>query len=76
MARVNFAGVINTELCDDMAELKGVGKKDMMAALAAKHPLGHVSEPWEVASTIVFLASKAAFITGASLPVDGGATLG
>ena len=76
MAGVNFAGVINTELCDDMAEFKGVGKKDMMAALAAKHPLGRVSEPWEVASTIVFLASKAAFITGASLPVDGGATLG
>ncbi|KAK9905943.1 hypothetical protein WJX75_009272 [Coccomyxa subellipsoidea] len=45
--RVNcvLPGVINTELCDDMAELKGLGKKDMMAALAAKHPLGHVSEP-------------------------------
>lgn len=37
------------------------------------HPLGRVGNPEEVAKTIAFLASDAAsFITGATLPVDGG----
>uniref|UniRef100_A0A0N5A8R3 3-oxoacyl-[acyl-carrier-protein] reductase n=1 Tax=Syphacia muris TaxID=451379 RepID=A0A0N5A8R3_9BILA len=37
------------------------------------HALGRVGEPEEVANTIAFLASDASsFITGASIPVDGG----
>jgi len=43
----------------------------------AKHPLGRIATPEEVASAILFLASdQASFITGAALPVDGGITAG
>lgn len=39
----------------------------------ATHPLGRVGKPEEVAEAIAFLASdKAEWITGVSLPVDGG----
>lgn len=37
------------------------------------HALGRYAEPEEVADCIAFLASdQASFITGASIPVDGG----
>lgn len=37
------------------------------------HALGRPGDPIEVASAIAFLASdQASFITGVSLPVDGG----
>jgi NAD(P)-dependent dehydrogenase (short-subunit alcohol dehydrogenase family) len=41
--------------------------------IAAKHPLGRIAEPEEVASMIVVLASPfASFVTGANIAVDGG----
>lgn len=44
-------------------------------ALVPLHPIGRISQPEEIAAAIVFLASPAAsFITGATLPVDGGWT--
>lgn len=44
-------------------------------AVAAKHPLGRLGKPDEIASAIVFLASSgASFITGSALYVDGGYT--
>lgn len=45
--------------------------------LLALYPLGRVGEPSDIASAIAFLASAdAAWITGVTLPVDGGATAG
>lgn len=45
--------------------------------LAAWYALGRVAEPQEVAAAVVFLASdEASFITGVTLPVDGGLTAG
>jgi NAD(P)-dependent dehydrogenase (short-subunit alcohol dehydrogenase family) len=41
--------------------------------LVAKHPLGRFGTSMDVAGVVIFLASPAAaFITGASIPVDGG----
>jgi len=40
------------------------------------HPLGRMAETTDIAKAIVFLASDdAEFITGISMPVDGGFTL-
>ena len=71
------AAVINTEVYDTTAEAKGVPKADLLAKFAPRHVQNRVAEPEEVAAPIVFLASNAAsFITGVTLLVDGGATLG
>ncbi len=42
-------------------------------AVAASHPLGRLGTPEDIAAAIVFLASdRASWITGVTLPVDGG----
>jgi len=42
-----------------------------------KYPLQRFGQPDEVASAILYLASdEASFVTGVSLPVDGGYTAG
>jgi 3(or 17)beta-hydroxysteroid dehydrogenase len=44
---------------------------------AANHPLGHVGEPSDIASAVLFLASdESAFVTGCELTVDGGLCIG
>jgi NAD(P)-dependent dehydrogenase (short-subunit alcohol dehydrogenase family) len=45
------------------------------AAAARMHPLGRLGTPEDIAAAIVFLASDSAgWITGVTLPVDGGLT--
>ncbi|MFB7498002.1 SDR family NAD(P)-dependent oxidoreductase [Streptomyces sp. NPDC056161] len=45
----------------------------LVEAWGGMHPLGRVARPAEVAEAIAFLAGdRASFITGVSLPVDGG----
>lgn len=49
------------------------GKKEVLEALRAAHPLGRIASPDEIARVAVFLASeRAAFITGSTLQIDGG----
>ncbi len=50
---------------------------DALAAMAAQVPVGRIGHADEVAAAVTFLASdRAAFITGAVLPVDGGLGMG
>ena len=69
--RVNIVapGPIETEMLSRFAS----GSDDRKAAFAAGVPLKRLGRPEEIAETIVFVASeKASFISGASIPVNGG----
>ncbi len=74
--RVNalVTGNVDTPL---YRELLGVGPEVERAALSAPNPSGRVAGPEEIAAFVAFLLSdESRFVTGATLPVDGGATAG
>ncbi|THA26010.1 glucose 1-dehydrogenase [Streptomyces sp. RKND-216] len=49
------------------------GREDVLERAAREYPLGRVGVPDDIASAVAFLASRdAAWITGVTLPVDGG----
>ncbi|MBC2876076.1 MULTISPECIES: SDR family NAD(P)-dependent oxidoreductase [Streptomyces] len=49
------------------------GREDALRRAAAHYPLGRVGRPEDVAAAVAFLASRdASWITGVTLPVDGG----
>jgi len=55
------------------AKASGRSTDEIARAMVAQVPAGRFAEGWEIASAIGFLASPAAgYITGISLPVDGG----
>jgi 3-oxoacyl-[acyl-carrier protein] reductase len=56
------------------AEQAGVSKAEIIANMGKPIPLGRVGQPEEFGALVAFLASeKASYITGVSIPVDGGA---
>ena len=60
--------VIKTPMTDPFFQ-----DKDMTEQVTAKHPMGRVGRPEEVASTVLWLCSEdASFVTGHAHPVDGG----
>lgn len=51
--------------------------EELLAERAAEYPLGRVGEPEDIASLVSFIvSSRADWITGAVIPIDGGSTLG
>jgi len=61
---------------DGLAELRGTDREGAYALAHAGVPLRRPAEPEEIASVVAFLLSpEAAYVSGAELPVDGGATV-
>lgn len=76
--RVNCVcpGSVLTDMIYEAWEAYG-DVEEARRAWEAKHPLGRIATPEEIARTILFLASEdASFVTGAALAVDGGITAG
>ena len=61
------------ELADATAKRQGSTREQAMANMVRDIPAGRMAEPREVAALAAFLVSeRAAYITGTSIPVDGG----
>jgi len=66
-------GVIRTPMVDRFLG----GNKELEAQFVEMEPVGRMGMPQEVAEVTMWLCSdKASFVTGASIPVDGGMTAG
>lgn len=66
-------GGIDTRMLDSLAEQTSGGQQSSQQMMAPLHPLGRIGTPEEVAELIVWLCSdRAAFVTGANIPIDGG----
>jgi NAD(P)-dependent dehydrogenase (short-subunit alcohol dehydrogenase family) len=76
--RVNtiLPGLMNTPMAVEARVAQGVSRDEVIASRNRKVPLGRkMGTAWDVAYAALFLHSdEAAFITGAALPVDGGAS--
>ena len=75
--RVNAVspGAVETPIYESFLTAEQI--RDVLPTFGPMHPLGRNGQPAEVAEMIVFLASaRAAFITGAVVPVDGGVSAG
>jgi NAD(P)-dependent dehydrogenase (short-subunit alcohol dehydrogenase family) len=73
--RVNAVapGSVATERYTDfLAAQPPGGAAGIEGEMARLHPLGRVASVAEVASVVAYLLSDAAFVTGATVPVDGG----
>ena len=74
-ANVILPGLMDTPMAvDNRAQAWGQTREEVVAARNARGPLGNkMGDAWDVAHAALFLASdEARFITGGSLPVDGG----
>jgi 3-oxoacyl-[acyl-carrier protein] reductase len=61
------------ELAQTMAEREGISPEQFKARWAAEIPMRRLGEPREFAALAAFLVSeRASYITGTSIPVDGG----
>lgn len=75
-------GYVRTPLVEkqiaDQAKAHGISESDVVATvMLTRSSVKRLAEPAEVAELVVYLCSPdAAYINGASLPIDGGWTAG
>ncbi|SEW16336.1 NAD(P)-dependent dehydrogenase, short-chain alcohol dehydrogenase family [Cognatiyoonia koreensis] len=73
--RVNAVcpGGIDTRMLDSLASQATAGSQSSSEMMDPLHPIGRIGRVEEVADLILWLcSSKASFVTGAAVPVDGG----
>ncbi len=73
--RVNSVcpGGIDTRMLDSLADQATAGAQSSHQMMDPMHPIGRIGTAEEVAALIVWLCSpQASFMTGATVPVDGG----
>ncbi len=72
--RVNCVcpGAVETPILNEILD-EAPDRGALEQTIAAKHPIGRIATPDEVAAVIAFLASDdASFMTGLAVPIDGG----
>ena len=76
-ANVILPGLMNTPMAIESRISDSMSREQVVADRDKRVPLGRkMGSAWDVANAAAFLASdKASFITGVSLPVDGGASV-
>ena len=73
--RVNSVhpGYIMSPMADDDARQAGLSTDEYLRDFIAKHPIGRLGEPIDIAQGILYLASdESKFVTGSQLAIDGG----
>ena len=69
------AAIVNTRM-DAISAARALDPRQRLEHLLAKHPIGRLGQPDDVAYAMLFLASdESSFITGVALPVDGGRSI-
>jgi 3-oxoacyl-[acyl-carrier protein] reductase len=76
---LRWAGINANAVAPGMTDTRMLAhmSKEERASMEAREPAGRAAQPAEIANAVAFLASAdAAFVTGQTLLVDGGKTLG